>query len=292
MLSIYLYAMRNTIKFGLGIVFFFASSNLRAVDISLHINRGADVFFGSEIAWCSFNSSDTFSRVSERIEADFGEVINLTITNNDIYVHNVLFDSFQSVSIAQGESVEMQLTDLPVGIWRYYSDAPFGAFNGASGMLIISEPSTHARFYWNLFDLNIDLANAFGASDATTYPSDYFPELFYINGNRYPQTLDDPMAMIMGMVGDTLSIYIVNSGFMDHVMHFHGFHVEIMHASIQPERIGWIKDTIPVKRGEAMCLQLVANQPGMYPIHDHNLIAVTNAGLYPGGMITHINISE
>jgi len=292
LLSSYLYPMRNLTILGLILALSLSSLSLRALDVNLHINRGSDDFFGDQIAWCSFNSSDVFERDNVRIEAEFGEVITITLTNNDSYAHSVAFASFQTVSVAPNESLEVQLTDLPIGIWCYYSDAPFGAYNGASGMIIISEPSAQARFYWNLFDLNIELANAFSTSDATTYPLDYLPELFYINGNRYPQTLDDPMAMIMGMVGDTLSIYIVNSGFMDHVMHFHGFHVEIIHASIQSDRIGWIKDTIPVKRGEAMCLQLVANQPGMYPIHDHNLIAVTNAGFYPGGMITHINISE
>jgi hypothetical protein len=43
-----------------------------------------------------------------------------------------------------------------------------------------------------------------------------------------------------------------------------------------------------VKKGEGMTVQLVANQAGIYPVHDHNLIAVTNAGFYPGGMITQI----
>lgn len=284
--------MKMKSLFGLVVGIVLSIANAYALDISLHINRGADDFFGDQIAWCSFNATDAFAQTTERIEADFGEVINITLTNNDIFVHTIQFGTFQSVTVDLGETTTIQLIDLPVGIWRYYSDAPFGAFNGASGMMIIHEPAANARFYWNLFDLNIDLANDFSALNATNYPIDYLPELFYINGNRYPQTLDDPMAMIMGMVGDTISIYIVNSGYMDHVMHFHGFHVEIKHASIQADRIGWVKDTVPVKQGEAMCLQLVANQPGMYPIHDHNLIAVTNAGFYPGGMITHINISE
>lgn len=268
------------------------SNGLSAIEVSLFINRGSDNYFGTEIAWCSFNSSTEFDQSNHTIEANLGEAINITVVNNDVYDHIVVFAEFQSVTVLQGQSVEVLLSDIPTGVWRYYSDSPFGAFNGASGMLIVSQPNNYARYYWNLFDLNMELANEFSSLEAISYPSDYLPELFYINGNRYPATLDDPMAMIMGMVGDTISIYIVNSGYMDHVMHFHGFHVEIKHASIQADRIGWVKDTVPVKRGESMCLQLVANQPGMYPVHDHNLIAVTNAGLYPGGMITHIDISE
>ena len=78
---------------------------------------------------------------------------------------------------------------------------------------------------------------------------------------------------------------------MDHVLHFHGFHVEYLSTTIQTSRIGWIKDTVPLKKGEAMTVLLIANQEGIYPVHNHNLIAVTNSGFYPGGMITLINIT-
>jgi hypothetical protein len=48
---------------------------------------------------------------------------------------------------------------------------------------------------------------------------------------------------------------------------------------------------MPFLMGEVAVVRLDAFQPGMYPVHNHNLIAVTNAGLYPGGMITHLNIA-
>jgi hypothetical protein len=62
-------------------------------------------------------------------------------------------------------------------------------------------------------------------------------------------------------------------------------------SSHHPERVGWSKDTVPIRMGEVLTVQLVANQVGMYPVHNHNLIAVTNAGFYPGGMITQIHVA-
>ena len=41
----------------------------------------------------------------------------------------------------------------------------------------------------------------------------------------------------------------------------------------------WEKDTFPVFPGEAMTLLLVPDQPGMYPVHNHNLVTVATGGL-------------
>ena len=38
-----------------------------------------------------------------------------------------------------------------------------------------------------------------------------------------------------------------------------------------------------------MTLLLVPDQPGIFPVHNHNL-ATVNTGGYPGGMITRLNI--
>ncbi|MCH1576729.1 MAG: hypothetical protein L7S67_10685, partial [Flavobacteriales bacterium] len=68
-------------------------------------------------------------------------------------------------------------------------------------------------------------------------------------------------------------------------------HVDILQSTHLPERVGWNKDTLPFPRSEVSVVRLVAFQSGAYPVHNHNLIAVTNAGLYPGGMITVLNIT-
>jgi len=41
---------------------------------------------------------------------------------------------------------------------------------------------------------------------------------------------------------------------------------------------------------ETLVLRLVPDKEGQYPVHDHNLVAVSGNGLYPNGMFTLIEI--
>ena len=45
-----------------------------------------------------------------------------------------------------------------------------------------------------------------------------------------------------------------------------------------------MKDTFPVYSMETVVLELVPDKVGEYPVHDHNLVAVSGANLYPNGM--------
>ena len=116
------------------------------------------------------------------------------------------------------------------------------------------------------------------------------PDLFSINLKVYPGLENDPFAKINVNVGDTIYIAAVNSGQMEHTLHFHGFHVKIIDASKNPRMNNWIKDSFPIKKGEVVFVQLIANQDGVYPVHEHNLINVSSAGAYPGGMLNLIEI--
>ena len=42
---------------------------------------------------------------------------------------------------------------------------------------------------------------------------------------------------------------------------------------------------------ETLILQIVPDKEGEYPIHDHNLVAVTGNNIYPNGIFTSILIS-
>jgi FtsP/CotA-like multicopper oxidase with cupredoxin domain len=94
----------------------------------------------------------------------------------------------------------------------------------------------------------------------------------------------------MQQVGDTIYIVVLNSGKMLHTLHFHGYHVEIVNASINSRYNGWIKDSFGILTGEILMLKLIPNKPGLYPVHEHNLINVTTNGVYPGGMLNLIDI--
>ena len=98
-------------------------------------------------------------------------------------------------------------------------------------------------------------------------------------------------AMIMGNVGDTITISIVNNGNMIHPIHFHGYHVELVQSTHQSEKIGWKKDSFPVFVKEGLTVRLVPHQPGEFPVHNHNLVATLFNNGYPLGMITMLMIN-
>lgn len=264
---------------------------LYALDATLYINAGSVTYNQGDVGWCVFNVTPELEVANARLVVGVNETLVVTVVNTTDFEQTFTIDGLieEANSILPGVAETFEFQFDQEGAYRYYSKVPMGEFAGASGMISVTD-SGDDQYYWNLFDLNIDLSQAFISGAAEDYDVDYKPELFTINGRFYPSTLEDMDVMIMGMVGQTVYINIVNSGYMDHVMHFHGYHVEIVASRIQPERAGWSKDSVPVKRGDAMRLKLYFDQPGMYPVHDHNLIAVTNAGLYPGGMITHIEV--
>ena len=41
---------------------------------------------------------------------------------------------------------------------------------------------------------------------------------------------------------------------------------------------------------EVLKLELIPDKPGVYPVHDHNLIGVTGGMFYPNGMFTTLRI--
>lgn len=275
------------------LMFFGICQPLIANCADLFILRGEIESSQGAVYWTSFNCSEDHLPGSAHFSLSEDEPLVLTIHNLTEVPQTFTIDGIfegDNLILPSGQ-LEVNITFPSSGTYRYYSNFEHAKFTGASGIVSVGEEE-YSQFFWNLFDLEKELSFEFGAETANEYPLTYKPELFLINGRFYPATLEDESVMVLGMVGQTVYVNIVNSGYMDHVMHFHGFHAEIVYATLHSERVGWIKDSVPIKPGEAMRLKLFFNQPGMYPVHDHNLIAVTNTGFYPGGMITHIDVME
>ena len=262
-----------------------------ALDVTLYINKDSSFVYGRMVYGCAFNSSETYSSKSALLRADIGEAVNLTVVNRDSMDHTFTIDGVIVTDnvIAGGGTAMLTTTFEAAGSYRYYSDRSYGALIGAGGIILVGHQPYQA-FYWNLFDLSSSTTYGLASGQLTSIPEPYVPDLFYINGTHAPLTEQDQDANVRIGFADTVVISIANGGNMDHVLHFHGFHVRILDSTQRPERVGWVKDTFPVKRGEAMTVLLVADQIGVYPVHDHNLITVTNAGSYPGGMLTRISI--
>ena len=221
----------------------------------------------------------------------------LTVFNLDSVPHHWFMDGMEgeSIEILAYSETEIALPALPQGTYCYGLADELGKRLGGRGMVQVGlTPEANSGFplfHWNLNDWSTPDMQALAAGVSLDPSSPYVPDRFTINERTYPATAEDAFAVVQLNMGDTCWIAIANHGLMDHVLHFHGFHVTLLTSTHHPERIGWSKDTVPVLRGEGLTVQLVANQSGTYPVHDHNLIAVTNAGFYPGGMLTHINVA-
>ena len=118
----------------------------------------------------------------------------------------------------------------------------------------------------------------------------YKPDYFTFNGLSYPDILDDTLATwIHGYKGDTIRVAIANTGQSSHVVHFHGFHAKMIYSAY-PYQIGWIKDSFPLKRMEAIIIEFVPDKKGYYSVHDHNLTNNTGGGIYLRGMFSIMTI--
>lgn len=264
-----------------------------ALEQTLYINKGEIAIGTADVSFCSFNETEELSTYNKVINIPIGEQLELIVHNTDTLPHTFTIDGLiESDNIIPGGLSGAFTLDFPTeGTYRYYSDVAYGKSIGANGIILVGYDNAQ-NFYWNLFDLNKDLTDELANTSVPSIVPPYQPELFLINGAHFPNTLDDPSALIEIELNEEVIISVVNGGNMDHVLHFHGFHVEILEATIQSNRTSWIKDSVVMKKGEALTLKLVANQVGTYPVHDHNLIAVTNTGFYPGGMLTQIIVSE
>lgn len=213
------------------------------------------------------------------------------MTNLDSVAHLLVVDDvdWDGVLVEPGATTGFEWPSLPVGTYRYHLEGLRASYLQASGVLRVGLQA-ELSFVWHVADLEAALMDSI-ADGGVWDPSTYTPDFFTINEAHYPNTLEDPTALVTLNLGDSAVISVANAGQMDHVFHFHGFHVEILQSTRSPERTGWLKDSVPVRRGEGLTLLLVADQLGTYPVHDHNLIAVTNAGFYPGGMLTQIIVT-
>ncbi len=192
-------------------------------------------------------------------------------------------------NLTPGTATTISLPSLAPGTYQYGLNDERGKVLGASGTLRIGW-TNETLFYWNLCEWQPSIMELAADGEPINWSLPYVPQHFTINERSYPSTSDDPNALVALNLNDTCFISISNLGHMNHVLHFHGFHVDIISSTDHPERVGWSKDTVPIRKGESMTVRLIAFQEGMYPVHNHNLIAVTNAGFYPGGMITSIHV--
>lgn len=273
----------------------FTGTSRAGITKKLYINQGnfqtVDTLF---FPYYAFNSSSSFKPSSEVINLNVGDTLQLTIKNNDTKAHNFRVKNINAsfTAIRPGDSVIHTLVFDKAGIYIYLDDmdAPDNSYLGLAGMICVSDFKSDKRFYWSLRShqksYNHSLYN-----DSLVNWKKYKPDYFTINGLSFPDLQKDATAVIEGKVGDTIHIFVSNLGPSIHSVHFHGFHAKVI-ASTNPVQLGWSKDTYLLEDMQAFILELVPDKPGLYPVHDHNLVTLSGGGRYPNGMMIMMNIKE
>ena len=261
---------------------------------TIHINK-EPFQIGGTIGYtfhaCVFNQTSTFEQTNKIIEIDEGDILELHVINNDTLEHTFTIDNLVETNntIIAGDTKDFTITFNSIGPYRYYSDVFYGKGLGASSFIMYGYEN-FPRYYWNMFEQSDTLSEEIALLQTNSIPLDYEPDIFTINMKVPPATGVDPYAKVIQNVGDTIYISVMNSGAMLHTLHFHGYHVTIVNASINSLYNGWLKDSFSVLKEEIVFLLLVPDQPGTYPVHEHNLICVSTNGFYPGGMLNLIDI--
>ncbi len=253
---------------------------------TVHIDRGIfTTVHGTTFPWLAFNSTPLFDPLNAVIVLSPGDVLELTVVNNDTTVHGIAIAGVlsQPGSILPGDSLTVELVTT-IERNYIYSDPtayPKNTYLGLAGMICVTA-ATSQVYFWNIKEhersFNDTLASG-GTVDWSTYDPDYFT----INGLSHPDLQNDLTAKINCTLGDTVRIFVTNTGQSAHAIHFHGFHCTALYNS-DALRTGWSKDTWPLRSMQCALLEFVADKVGRYSVHDHNLVAVSGGGTHPNGM--------
>lgn len=253
------------------------------------------------------------------LNANEGDTINITVLNQTQESHDfeVKGSGVAKVTIAAGASAFVQLVGLPAGDYIYYdpsNDAqtqraqraigmygalivrPAGQVAGGAGNLWAGGPSYKKDYVWVVSDMD-KLWNAADKA-ATAAPAAYKATYAFINGDfgshslknaaNSPKLGKKDSASNPG-IGDAIVIRILNPGMIAHPIHFHGYHGELRAVNNVPQNRMVEKDVIDVPPMTTMDLLFHINQPGMYIIHDHTGMMVTQDGIYAEGMLAEFD---
>ncbi|PCI97261.1 MAG: hypothetical protein COB15_08035 [Flavobacteriales bacterium] len=247
---------------------------------------------GGKIPYFTFNLNNSFSQKNAIIELNVGDSLNLWVHNTDTITH--IFDIKGIVStnnsILAGDSINVLHQFNTAGLYLFYDATNFPVYSylGLAGSIVVKDHN-HASFFWNTKE-HQSVWNTTLTTGGSVVWNNYQPDFFTINGLSHPDIITDPQINIVGNVGDTILVYISNTGRGMRSIHFHGYHAEIKFSSKYPNHVGRSKDTFPIHSMETVVLQIIPDKPGEYPVHEHNLIAVTGNNFYPNGMFSITNI--
>jgi hypothetical protein len=268
---------------------------LPAQAFQLYINKGYYQFSDADsFPVRFFNNTPQFRPENFQIRLKPGDSLKLWLINNDGFDHLISISNTPNSQklIVAGDSAlyELWFEQEAVYILQDTSNNSEYSYSGLATPIIVSAGS-HTLFTWNIKEFDKGFCQRIDQGNWDD-SEEYEPKYFVVNERSNPAIDSDTNARITGSVGDTLFLVIANTGNSIHSIHFHGFHAMLSYSSLDTLRLGWIKDTYGILPNECVILMIVPDKPGIYPVHDHNLVAVTGGGIYPNGMFSTIYITE
>lgn len=177
--------------------------------------------------------------------------------------------------VRSGESFTYVFDVWSPGTYWYHPHADSSAqiSRGLYGMLIVDPPADAAPPAYDRevllmigeYGAGAMMAGGMGAST------------LLINGKTAPA-----IPGVRARLGERVLFRIVNTGNMVHPMHVHGLHWLIVATDGFALDVPYKKDTLPVNAGERFDGILLADNPGAWMIHCHNLEHVTDR---PSGLV-------
>ena len=180
--------------------------------------------------------------------------------------------------IRPGESFTYVFEVSAAGTYWYHPHADSSAqiARGLYGMLIVDQPLDAPAYDQEV----LVIIGEHGAGGMMT--GGMGAGLLLINGKTAPAIPDVHVPM-----GTRVLFRIVNTGNMVHPMHVHGLHWLIVATDGFALDSPYKKDTLPVNAGERFDGILLADNPGVWMIHCHNLEHLTDR---PSGLVFNLVI--
>lgn len=263
-----------------------------------------------------------------KLTANEGDTVNLTVYNNTSETHGFTVRNglashgltaataavvvVPTATLAPGTNRTFSFAAPAAGSYFYYDPTtdsitgtlnrsagmygalivyPAGQTSGSAGNLWSGGPAYKYDFTWVLsdFDKRVNEAERLGtAFTGAPYKATYA----FINGDFGVHAMKNTLVSPVVNVNDTVAIRVVNGGTIAHPLHFHGYHGEVVAVNNVRQTRVLEKDVIDVPAMSTMDLIFHIDQKGIYIIHDHTGMMVTQDGIYAEGMIAEFDVCK
>jgi FtsP/CotA-like multicopper oxidase with cupredoxin domain len=280
------------------------------VNYTLYINSGTLSISGTggtNIAvWSYTDVSGTIKVPGPVLTAREGDAVSITVVNNHSSPHNFVIQGVTSdtAPIASGGSKTYSFTAPAAGTFVYHDtlNSNVNRAMGMYGMLWVAPadggntawtggPGYTFQRTWVVSEMDKPRWNDVAAAGGTVNTAVYKPNYFLMNGMGGFQAMSDPATTIVGAVGQTALVRLVNGGQFSHSLHFHGNHVQVLTVNgVRQPSPYKVVDVVNLPPLGTMDVLFYLNQPGHYPMHIHTAQMETANGVYLNGVATMIMI--